>query len=103
MMDTAIRKLVLYLFAGGLVYHSVWMWGAGALQARHLSGAWHVGLLYIIPLLLAVGMAWMTGVFKVDRSLLVRWLLVVLLGVAVPLIALQLVGAVACLISSECL
>jgi hypothetical protein len=103
MMDTAIRKFVLYLFVGGLVYHSVWMWGAGALQARHLSGAWHVGLLYIIPLPLAVGVAWVTGALKVDRSPSGRWLLVVLLGVAVPLIALQLIGAVACLISSECL
>lgn len=103
MMSAGLRRFAIYLFLGGALYHSIWMWVSRASLAQPLAAPLHFALLYAVPALLAVAGARLMGEIGGERTSLVRWLLVIALGVVVPLVALQLVGAAACLMSRECL
>lgn len=103
MMSTRLRRLVLYLFVGGVLYHLIWMWATRALGLQGLPPALHVAFLYAVPVVLAIVAARVSGVLAGGQSSAPRWLLVVALGLAIPLLALQLVGAVSCVLTRDCL
>jgi hypothetical protein len=103
MMGASLRRLVLYLFVGGVLYHLMWMWTTRVLRLQGLPPALHLAFLYAIPLVLAIVAARVSGVLAGGQSSVPRWLLVVALGLVVPLLALQLVGAVSCVVTRDCL
>lgn len=103
MMKASLRRFALYLFLGGVLYHLMWTWAARALRLQGLSPAVHVAFLYIVPVVLAIVVARFTGALASEQSSVPRWLLVVVLGLVVPLLALQLVGAVSCVLTRDCL
>lgn len=103
MMGASLRRLVLYLFFGGVLYHLIWMWATRALRVQGLPPALHIAFLYAVPIALAIVAARVSGVFAAGQSSVLRWLLVVALGLVVPLLALQLVGAVSCVLTWDCL
>ena len=103
MMSGSLRRLVLYLFAGGVLYHLMWMWATRALRLQGLPPALHVAFLYAVPVVLAIVAARVSGVLAAGQSSALRWLLVVALGLVVPLLALQLVGAGSCVLTRDCL
>lgn len=103
MMGASLRRLVLYLFVGGVLYHLIWMWATRALRAQGFPPALHVAFLYAVPVVLAILVARVSGVLPAGQASALRWLLVVALGLVVPLLALQLVGAASCLLTRDCL
>lgn len=103
MMNASLRRLVLYLFFGGVLYHLMWMGATRVLRLQGLPPAVHVALLYAVPVVLAIVAARISGALVAGRSSVPRWFLVVVLGLVVPLLALQLVGAVSCVLTRDCL
>lgn len=98
-----IRIFTLYVFIGGALYHSLWMCAVRMLHLQDLSHWWHIVLLYVVPILLTVFLAQVTGVLGGKQASMWRWVRVMVLGIVVPLLALQLVGAVACVLTDECI
>lgn len=103
MMSASIRRLVLYLFIGGALYHLMWMLATRALRLQGLPTAVHVAFLYAVPVVLAIVAARVSGALAGGQSSVSRWILVVALGLVVPLLALQLIGAVSCVVTRDCL
>lgn len=102
-MGTELRKFVICIFLGGLLYHWFWMLVSRTALSQPLSASVHLGLLYAVPVLLAIVVARLIGAIGGEATSFVRWLIVIALSIAVPLAALQILGAVACVISRECL
>lgn len=103
MMRVSLGRLVLYLFVGGVLYHLMWMWATRALRLHGLPPSLHVAFLYAVPVVLAIVAARVSGVLAAGPMSTLRWLLVAILGLVVPLLALQLVGAVSCVLTRDCL
>jgi hypothetical protein len=103
MMSFAINRFLLGLLVITALYHVAWMWGTRALAIEMLSPPVHLIFLYAVPLGLSVAIGRLVGVLENWRSSIQKWLLVLVSGVVVPLVSLQIILAVSCVFTRDCL
>lgn len=103
MIEMQIRRLALILFISSLIYYPTWMWGSKIALSGQLHPLIHIGLLYIIPFMSAIIIAWKIGMLNSNYFKFSRLFLISIIGVVIPMIALQLTVGIACILSTECI
>lgn len=98
-------KYFCLLLIASIIYHGLWIYGMQLFGLRgSLSAPIHVALLFLVPSLGAILGA--LAFVNVDGALahkIVRWSILLLGAAIVPVVGLQCVGAMACVLLDGCL